>query len=423
MPTVKRYPAQNNTVNSWTTPGNISADDGVYATTPGARNTNYDLIGFDFGFTIPTGATINSVTIEAQYKLSTTASASTLSMWIQNNGTQRGTAWSSTAEPTTDTIVNTAETGTWTVEELNSTGLEVLFRVRRTSNTACTYSVDYLAVTVDYTEGVDNRNGSFTETAGDQATQTAQKGAIAQFTETAGDQAVKVGSKAGNGAMSQSEGTIDALTSIKSATSSQTDTAGTVESFIGTAVEIDNRNATITDTAGTQETATGNKKSQNQILESSGDQATATGQKTAQISVTESHGTKETNTGQKQALYSFDISHGTVEIITGVKQEAESNDRYATISDTAGFNETLVVKKTGQFYFTDQAGDLEQQTASKESTGAFVETAGTQELFVLYGGDIFILEFLYLSTYNREEPIASFKSGEPDVTRFEKENL
>ena len=90
-----------------------------------------------------------------QYKLSTTASAATISLWAAYAGTQRGTTWSSTAEPTVDTIASTTDTGTWTVAELNSSSLQVTARVRRTSNTACTYSFDYLAVEVTYTIDVD----------------------------------------------------------------------------------------------------------------------------------------------------------------------------------------------------------------------------------------------------------------------------
>lgn len=161
MATVKLFPSANSisSGSTWTNPQNIYADDGVYAVTPGARNANWDIIGQSFGANIPAGATINSVTIEAQYRLSTTASASTLSMFAQYIGTQRGTSWDSTAEPTVDTIVTHVNTGTWTAEELNS-GFEILFRVRRTSNTACDYLIDYLAVTIDYTEPSYNFSGS-----------------------------------------------------------------------------------------------------------------------------------------------------------------------------------------------------------------------------------------------------------------------
>ena len=161
MATVKLFPSANSisSGSTWTNPQNLYADDGVYAVTPGARNANWDIFGQSFGANIPVGAIINSVIIEAQYRLSTTASASTLSMFAQKSGVQEGTAWSSGSEPTTDTIVTHADTGTWTAEELNS-GFEILFRVRRTSNTACNYSIDYLAVTIDYTEPTYDFNGN-----------------------------------------------------------------------------------------------------------------------------------------------------------------------------------------------------------------------------------------------------------------------
>ena len=126
------------------------ADDGAYAVTPGARNANWDIIGSVFDFSaIPAGSTINSISVEVQYKLSTTASAATLTLQAQNSGALSGTAATSTAEPTTDTIWTNSTTGTWTYNDL--TNLQVLLRVRRTSTTACNYSIDYLAANVNYT--------------------------------------------------------------------------------------------------------------------------------------------------------------------------------------------------------------------------------------------------------------------------------
>lgn len=88
---------------------------------------------------------------ETQYKLSTTASAASISMFFHQNGVEQGTAWTSTAEPTTDTIVSTTTVGTVTPEILNSPTSGVMLRVRRTSNTGCNYSFDYAKITVDYT--------------------------------------------------------------------------------------------------------------------------------------------------------------------------------------------------------------------------------------------------------------------------------
>lgn len=151
MATVKLYPSTITTVLSWKNPDNAKADDGVYATTNGTRNSNHELNATGFAHSIPQGSIINSVTLEVQYKLSTTASAWTGSLIPMRNGTvDNGNAITTTTEPTTDTVWKNTTTGTWTLSEIETAG--VLFRVRRSSNTACTYSVDYLAIIVDYTE-------------------------------------------------------------------------------------------------------------------------------------------------------------------------------------------------------------------------------------------------------------------------------
>lgn len=144
---------------TWIDGANIYANDGNYATTAGYRDADWDIIGKSFGFSIPTGATINSVTVEAKYKLSTTSSAWRGTLQAQYNDTLRGAAVATTREPQTDTIwTKSTNNGTWTVDELNSDLAQVLFRVRRTSNTACTYSVDYLSMTVDYTPPIISTN-------------------------------------------------------------------------------------------------------------------------------------------------------------------------------------------------------------------------------------------------------------------------
>ena len=144
MPSIKLYPSVITTVLAWTNPNNAKLDDGVYATTGGTRNSNHDLIASSFSHFIPAGATINSVTVEVQYKLSTASSASTLTLQAQKSGVLSGTARAITTEPLTDTVLTNANTGTWSVADLANA--RVLFRVRRTSNTACTYSVDYIAI-------------------------------------------------------------------------------------------------------------------------------------------------------------------------------------------------------------------------------------------------------------------------------------
>jgi hypothetical protein len=137
---------------TWINKNNILAADGAYATTAGSTSADWNIVVDHFGFAIPEGAIINKVTIEMKYKLSTAASSSVISLFAQYKGTKRGTPWSSTAKPTADTVVSTSATGAWTVAQLNSTNAQICVRVRRKSSVACTFSFDYVKMTVEYVE-------------------------------------------------------------------------------------------------------------------------------------------------------------------------------------------------------------------------------------------------------------------------------
>lgn len=151
--TVPKYgTAVDSSDGTWVNPNNIKAADTSWTTTAGSLNADWDLVVSGFGFAIPAGSVINSVSIEMVYKLSTAASSSTISMFAAYKGTKRGTAWTSTAKPTADTWVYTFGCGTWTVDQLNSADAQIYIRVRRTSSTACTFSFNYALMSVTYTE-------------------------------------------------------------------------------------------------------------------------------------------------------------------------------------------------------------------------------------------------------------------------------
>src|SRR5687768_1594489 len=78
----------------WTNPTNANGDDGVYATALPAKNGS---VTSDYGFPafttsdIPDNSTINSVTLEIQYKSNTTGSTgSVVGLQANNNGTLLG---------------------------------------------------------------------------------------------------------------------------------------------------------------------------------------------------------------------------------------------------------------------------------------------------------------------------------------------
>jgi hypothetical protein len=145
---------------SWTNPSNANADDGAYATyTIAAKNTTGNvntLSNFGFDASIPSGSTINSVSLEVQHKVSTNGGIANLESALAISGTP-GTYNTDSAEPTTDTILTYSAMarpggGSWTRADLLDGVFTVLLRARSgNSATSVVYSWDYAKVTVDYT--------------------------------------------------------------------------------------------------------------------------------------------------------------------------------------------------------------------------------------------------------------------------------
>jgi len=141
----------------YTNPTNAYADDAVYATAaPGAKNTS---VTSDYGFPaftttdIPDGSTINSVTAEIQFNVSTTSSIATQGLQLENGSTLLGTEATDTTEPAADTLL-THQVTTGIAQADLQTANTVKARVRAgrgNSSTAVTFSLDYVKLTVDYT--------------------------------------------------------------------------------------------------------------------------------------------------------------------------------------------------------------------------------------------------------------------------------
>jgi hypothetical protein len=141
--------------NGWTNPANATADDSVYATAAPARNGN--ITGdWDFGAfsdaEIPVGATINSVTLRVQYKVSTTSSIFDITLTRKNGGVSDGTTNDAT-EPLADTNLDSAFATLPTEAQLKTAGqISVGCDAHRgNSTTAVTASIDYIELQVDYT--------------------------------------------------------------------------------------------------------------------------------------------------------------------------------------------------------------------------------------------------------------------------------
>jgi len=147
------YPSANN--GGWDADeSNAYTDDTSYAsTTPNTNSTEsveYGSFGFDS--LIPTGSTINSVTIELVWYMSTSASNATLRVdALVNNGVV-GTQESDTTEPTSDkTTSYENDYGSWSRDDLLDGVFEVRVGAQRGGgSTGYTMYLDYVKVTVDY---------------------------------------------------------------------------------------------------------------------------------------------------------------------------------------------------------------------------------------------------------------------------------
>ena len=141
--------------NSWTNAANATADDGSYATAAPARNGStsgdWDFAAFTDG-EIPVGSTINSVTLRANYKVSTTSSIASLGIANGNNGSFDAEE-TDTSEPTSDADFTTTYNSAPSETDLKTAGRMVarVRAIRGNSNTAVTFSLDYIEIAVDYT--------------------------------------------------------------------------------------------------------------------------------------------------------------------------------------------------------------------------------------------------------------------------------
>ena len=142
---------------AWTNPTYVYADDGSYATSVPAKNTDSAIQLYNFNFQVPTGATTVSVKVESQFKISTTASNATFYHEVYKNGAYRNQQ-SDTTEPAADKTISFTDISTsWTVSEINNNttaGLSVpVHFVRGGSNNSFTGSLDYTKVTIAYQPG------------------------------------------------------------------------------------------------------------------------------------------------------------------------------------------------------------------------------------------------------------------------------
>lgn len=146
----------------WGNYWNIGSDNAVYASITGATyDTNawsYKLYAYRFYFAIPSGATINGITVEIEgYGAFGTSKPANVQL-SKNTWTATGddlgsaTNWATSAEIRTFGGPTELWGTTWTPEEINANAFAVQFANQATGNDADIY-IDYIRVTVTYTEG------------------------------------------------------------------------------------------------------------------------------------------------------------------------------------------------------------------------------------------------------------------------------
>ncbi len=140
----------------WSNPTYIQGSpDGNVATVYFNGSTNYAcfLRATNFGFSIPTGSTINGILVEAYVKCSTTTSSYA---WFQiiKGGSETGdyhykdpgTSYAYLSEGGSTTLWET----TWTAEDINASNFGVSWQVRSVYN-VMTFYADSIRITVYYT--------------------------------------------------------------------------------------------------------------------------------------------------------------------------------------------------------------------------------------------------------------------------------
>lgn len=148
---------------AWSNPANAAASDDTYATASAAGTVlSRRLKATNFGFTIPDGATVDGIVVEAEVKRSGAASE-VFAVRVVKGGTVGAQNRASDAPAsigTSDAYKTYGSSSqlwgeTWTPADINSSdfGAAVQVTLDTLDDTTSTVSVDHIRVTVHYTEG------------------------------------------------------------------------------------------------------------------------------------------------------------------------------------------------------------------------------------------------------------------------------
>lgn len=137
---------------AWSNPSNAVSSDDSYATaTSSGTQTSHYLKATNFGFSIPTGATISGIFVEIERKSPDVAVDSTLKLskagTISGDNKASGTNWVATEAYFTYGSSVSLWGLTWTAADINDTGFGVALSVLGNNAVA---SVDHIRITVFY---------------------------------------------------------------------------------------------------------------------------------------------------------------------------------------------------------------------------------------------------------------------------------
>ena len=147
------------------TTGNVGALDGIYASnTLGVGQLSTFIKTTNFGFSIPTGATINGIVVEISGKC-----ASGVGTYGNVRIVKGGTISTTNLSGTTNAIISTQSYQslgnstnlwgeTWTVDDINASTFGVVVSITDTDSAIRNYQVDHIRITVYYTDAITGNN-------------------------------------------------------------------------------------------------------------------------------------------------------------------------------------------------------------------------------------------------------------------------
>lgn len=142
---------------AWTNPNNAQVSDNVYATVAGTIGSNrisHYLKATNFGFSIPSDATINGVLVEVERKCSFATNADN-SVKLVVGGSIVGTDLANSNQWSTSDVYASfgSSSNLWglslSVSDINASNFGVAFSANAPQQGAC--SIDHIRITVSYT--------------------------------------------------------------------------------------------------------------------------------------------------------------------------------------------------------------------------------------------------------------------------------